>query len=231
MIPPNIANKKKSILATCHHAGIIRIPNAENMLEIINPCDARLRILLNEKLSKILTIVQSNVPASAGIIQICENMQKRLHLVLPTTQDVFTELASMQSFQKTKAMYESLNMSLMEFSHKTDKRLGSLIIAEYFDCKNMPTDAISMERIMQTACENVGLTVMQRTVHTFSPHGISGVFILSESHFSVHTWPEYKYIAIDLFSCKPIGELPVLQYLAQEFSTSNYCSSLIPRGL
>lgn len=137
----------------------------------------------------------------------------------------------MQSFEKTKAMYQHLNDSLSNFRHKSDIKLGTLIIAEYFNCEKMPTDAISIEKIMQTACDKLELTVMQRTAHTFSPHGLSGVFILSESHFSIHTWPEHKYIAVDLFSCKPIYELPALKYLAQEFSSLDYCSSVIPRGL
>ena len=37
--------------------------------------------------------------------------------------------------------------------------------------------------------------------HQFSPYGITGLLAISESHFSIHTWPEYHYATVDVFSC------------------------------
>ena len=42
---------------------------------------------------------------------------------------------------------------------------------------------------------------MKPVFHTFSPHGVSGMVIVAESHFSIHTWPEYGYCAVDIFTC------------------------------
>lgn len=35
----------------------------------------------------------------------------------------------------------------------------------------------------------------------FLPHGVSGAIIISESHLAIHTWPEYKYASLDIYTC------------------------------
>lgn len=47
--------------------------------------------------------------------------------------------------------------------------------------------------------------------HTFSPHGFTRVVLLSESHISVHTWPEEGLIIFELLSCKAISEQAILE--------------------
>jgi S-adenosylmethionine decarboxylase len=44
-------------------------------------------------------------------------------------------------------------------------------------------------------------TIVTDVFHTFSPHGVSGVVVISESHVAIHTWPEHGYAAVDIFSC------------------------------
>ena len=44
-------------------------------------------------------------------------------------------------------------------------------------------------------------TIVTEVFHTFSPHGVSGVVVIAESHVAVHTWPEHGYAALDIFSC------------------------------
>ena len=46
-----------------------------------------------------------------------------------------------------------------------------------------------------------GATVVGESFYHFSPHGVSGVVNIAESHISIHTWPEYKYAAVDVFTC------------------------------
>ena len=50
--------------------------------------------------------------------------------------------------------------------------------------------------------EDSGLTILGNKYHHFGDgFGFTGVIILSESHFSIHTWPEHGFAAIDLFAC------------------------------
>ena len=44
-------------------------------------------------------------------------------------------------------------------------------------------------------------TVVTEIFHNFSPHGVSGVIVIAESHVAIHTWPEHGFAAVDIFSC------------------------------
>ena len=44
-------------------------------------------------------------------------------------------------------------------------------------------------------------TVVTEVFHNFSPHGVSGVVVIAESHVAIHTWPEHGFAAVDIFSC------------------------------
>eukprot|EP00965_Chrysotila_dentata_P198011 6178548-Pleurochrysis_carterae.AAC.2 len=52
------------------------------------------------------------------------------------------------------------------------------------------------------------LTVVGDLFHAFPVQGVSGVVLVSESHLSIHTWPEYGYAAIDIFTCGHVGPAP-----------------------
>ena len=54
---------------------------------------------------------------------------------------------------------------------------------------------------METAATEAGATVVEKAFHQFNPHGVSGVVIVAESHLFIHTWPEYGYAAVDIFTC------------------------------
>ena len=61
-----------------------------------------------------------------------------------------------------------------------------------------------------------GLHVLTQKTHDFSPAGVTMVFILSESHLAVHTWPEYGYFHLDLVTCSQIADKNQLQAIVGE---------------
>ncbi len=92
--------------------------------------------------------------------------------------------------------------------------LGRHIIAELYQCDLDKIDDVNfVERSMLDAVEKAGATVINSTFHHFSPHGVSGVIVIQESHFSIHCWPEYGYASIDIYTC---GET-VDPWLAYDF--------------
>ena len=80
--------------------------------------------------------------------------------------------------------------------------LGTQILAEYYGCDTTAlSDSSLVEEIMVAAARDAGATVVSTSFHQFSPHGVSGVVIIEESHLGIHTWPEFGFAAVDLFTC------------------------------
>ena len=80
--------------------------------------------------------------------------------------------------------------------------LGRHLLVELQDCdKEALNDLGFLREAMVTAAVDCGATVMGESFHRFSPQGVSGVVIIAESHLSIHSWPEYGYAAVDIFTC------------------------------
>ena len=58
-----------------------------------------------------------------------------------------------------------------------------------------------LEQLMEQIADECKLTVVSRAFHQFEPVGVTGVLVLSESHFSVHTYPENNSVYLDIFCC------------------------------
>jgi S-adenosylmethionine decarboxylase len=111
--------------------------------------------------------------------------------------------------------------------------LGNHLIVELYDCC---PDAINnvqfVEAAMKKAVSVSGATMVQSVIHEFSPHGVSGVIVIEESHFTVHTWPEYGYCALDIFTCgTEVDYYSALHHLKDAFSAKNLSVSEIKRGI
>jgi spermidine synthase len=80
--------------------------------------------------------------------------------------------------------------------------LGRHVLVEFFGCSSeILNDVPLIESSMVTAAKEAGATVINSVFHHFSPFGVSGVVVIQESHLAIHTWPEYRYAAVDLFTC------------------------------
>jgi len=55
---------------------------------------------------------------------------------------------------------------------------------------------------LKNAAEIAGLTILSVKTHKFNPQGVSVVVVVAESHIFIHTWPEHRYAALDIFTCK-----------------------------
>jgi S-adenosylmethionine decarboxylase len=80
--------------------------------------------------------------------------------------------------------------------------LGSHLLIEMYGCKGSMLEA---ERIVGQAMRDAAVqskaTVVEESFHEFKPYGVSGAVIIQESHYTIHTWPEHGYAAVDLFYC------------------------------
>ena len=90
------------------------------------------------------------------------------------------------------------------------------------------------EYVKNTFCEAVKrskATVVAEKYHNFNPYGLTGVAVITESHISIHTWPEHRYVAVDVFSCdNKINHKEILKYLKVNFFSSKTKTKSIKRG-
>lgn len=75
-------------------------------------------------------------------------------------------------------------------------------LIEYYGCnpENLKR-AQKTGRLLRQAVSQGGGTIVKSVFHNFSPYGVSGVVVITESHVTIHTWPEHGYAAVDIFSC------------------------------
>ncbi len=111
--------------------------------------------------------------------------------------------------------------------------LGRQILVEFYDCnEHLLNDREYIEKKMLEAAKASNATIVTQTFHTFSPYGVSGVVVIAESHIAIHTWPEYNYAAVDIFTCgETIDPWIIHDYLKEAFDSKNTSSMEMKRGI
>ncbi|MDW7694687.1 polyamine aminopropyltransferase [Flammeovirgaceae bacterium SG7u.111] len=112
------------------------------------------------------------------------------------------------------------------------KSLGKHIIAEYFGCeKTLLNDVVFIEKSMIEAAKKANATIINSTFHHFSPYGVSGVVVIQESHLAIHTWPEYGFASVDIFTCgEDIDPWVSSEYLSEALQADHYSPIEMLRG-
>ncbi|WP_456394012.1 adenosylmethionine decarboxylase [Thermococcus sp.] len=80
--------------------------------------------------------------------------------------------------------------------------IGFHYVVEAAGCdEEILQDADRIRRIFLEAAKAGSMEVKASYFFKFSPTGVSGMVIVAESHISIHTWPEKRYAAIDVYTC------------------------------
>lgn len=111
--------------------------------------------------------------------------------------------------------------------------LGRQILVEYYSCdESRINDVVFIEQSLINAVKASRATIISHNFHKFSPHGVSGVVVIAESHVAIHTWPEYRYAAVDIFTCgETIDPWIIQESLKSSFDSSNVSSMEMKRGM
>lgn len=91
-------------------------------------------------------------------------------------------------------------------------------------------DAGRIEAALRDAARALDAGVVGAAFHRFSPQGVTGFLLLEESHISVHTWPERRYAAADLYSCGAADPERALPLLAAAFGAERLELLRVQRG-
>lgn len=111
--------------------------------------------------------------------------------------------------------------------------LGTHLLVELKDCNpEILKDLNKVKEALVSAAKEAKATIIDVSFHQFNPFGISGMVVIAESHLSIHTWPEYGFAALDIFTCGEIIKPEVAaHYLIKRFESKNPSIVEMKRGL
>jgi len=111
--------------------------------------------------------------------------------------------------------------------------LGKHMLLELKDCDaGLLNDMEYLREALNTVAILIGATVIKDSFYQFSPQGISGVVIIAESHISIHTWPEFCYAAVDVFTCGEVIEpAKAVKPLAEKLKAKSTSYIELKRGV
>ncbi|NWF75833.1 MAG: adenosylmethionine decarboxylase [Nitrospirae bacterium] len=111
--------------------------------------------------------------------------------------------------------------------------LGTHLLVELKDCN--PEILKSLEKVkdlMVSAAKEARATIIDISFREFQPFGISGVVVIAESHLTIHTWPEYGYAAVDIFTCgETLRPEIAASYLVKKLECKNPSIVELKRGI
>lgn len=111
--------------------------------------------------------------------------------------------------------------------------LGSHILIEFFGCNGQTLEQErTVGQAMMEAAEASEATIVTSSFHEFKPYGVSGAVIIQESHYTIHTWPEHGYAAVDLFYCGGTIHIDrAIDVLKDRFKAERMKFLVVRRGL
>lgn len=127
------------------------------------------------------------------------------------------------------SQHEQLKIIRIMKNDKATKSAGIHILLDFYGAKNIN----SMKFVKKSLVEAIRASkfkLIKINLHKFSPHGVSGVAIIAESHISIHTWPEYNFAAIDIFVCGGKNARPAIKSLKKAFKPKRAVCNEILRG-
>jgi S-adenosylmethionine decarboxylase proenzyme len=110
--------------------------------------------------------------------------------------------------------------------------LGRHVLVEYWNCDRAVLNRPELLReCLLEGVRRSGATIITDVFHQFSPHGVTGVIVIAESHASIHTWPEHGYAAVDVFSCsEEMAIAEIIELLKKSLGSDSVEIREIERG-
>ena len=121
------------------------------------------------------------------------------------------------------------------FSNEFCNSSGKHMICDIKNIKNnvLIHDLEGIMNILDSICRTNNFTILNKINHIFEPQGLSILYLLSESHISIHTFPERNYIALDLYTCRNYPDnstyLEIYNHLTDCFDADNEYPTIIDR--
>lgn len=113
-----------------------------------------------------------------------------------------------------------------------EKIKGKHVIADFTGCDRERLDDIAcLELVCRKAVMVAGMTLLNMYSYKFDPHGVSITATLTESHLTIHTWPEDGYAAVDVYTCGDGDPVKAVGVLEEYLCPASKCVTILPRGI
>jgi len=121
----------------------------------------------------------------------------------------------------------------MAMAQVVETPIGMHVVLDLYECDpEILDDMERIEEILTKAAEVANATIIDKRFHKFSPQGVSGVVVVSESHIAIHTWPEHGYAAVDVYTCGDhTMPLKASEYIIKELKCKKPTVVKLDRGL
>ena len=91
-----------------------------------------------------------------------------------------------------------------------------------------------IKNILNHICDKYNYTILNQIEHIFHPQGLTILYLLSESHISIHTFPEREYFALDIYTCREYEDNTIYEeiysLLVDEFQAKRESPKIIDRS-
>ena len=124
----------------------------------------------------------------------------------------------------------------MSVNYETETYSGTHMICDIKNIENMEllNNITQLKRLLDTICEKNKYTILQKTEHSFEPQGSTIIYMLTESHISIHTFPEKKYMAFDIYTCRSYLDdtvyMEIYDYLVRELNATREKPIILKRS-
>ena len=108
--------------------------------------------------------------------------------------------------------------------------MGKHYLLNLYGCSfDLLNNELFLIDLLENAAVASGATVIQTIYKKFEPQGVTVLCLLSESHISIHTWPEKGEAAVDIFTCGDCEPKVGCYVIIHQISASNHTLSYIER--
>lgn len=114
-----------------------------------------------------------------------------------------------------------------------NNKYGRHLIVDLHDCNSTKLDDLKyILSVFDEVVSKSKMTVLNVSHSVFTPQGITALYLLSESHLSIHTWPEDNYTSIDLYSCGDTSYFHEIENIfVLAFESKHHTSRILERGV
>ncbi|WP_257352143.1 adenosylmethionine decarboxylase [Pseudalkalibacillus decolorationis] len=111
------------------------------------------------------------------------------------------------------------------------KQNGQHIVIDAYGCREeILNNMDKLEELLTAAINSLGMEIISSKFHLFQPQGVTGTIVISTSHFSIHTWPENGYVAMDLYTCGNYDLWPQVENILKQINAEKVTLYEIKRG-